>query len=594
MRGGHWALEAEGGKAYDPKVIRKLLSFVIPYKWYFVGALSFMIVNIPLNLIGPYLMKIAIDDGIAKRNMLVLALSSGAYLLSMLLGLLSSFGQGYLLAKGGQSVLFEIRGRLFSHIQRLSLGFFSKQETGQLISRLVNDVGALHDFLNFAVISIINDLLTLIGIIAIMLYMNLELSLISFAFLPLLIGLVLSFRSKMRRAYREVRRKIGKVTAGIQEGVAGVRVTQSFAKERENLERFNRTNLENLQANMQAAVVWSSFFPLVDIVGALATAAIIWYGGIQVVHGKMTLGVIVAFLGYVQRFFWPIMDLTRIYNMMQSATAASERIFEVMDTKPEIEDAEDAIELTDVKGNIRLKDVWFRYNEEDGFVIKGISNEIREGEVVALVGPTGCGKTTLVNLISRMYEPQMGAIYLDGVDIRRIKQSSLRRQMVVVPQDPFIFSGTIRENIRYGKLEAKDEEVEEAARIVRAHEFIAELPNGYDTEVGERGARLSGGQKQLISFARALLANPRILILDEATSNIDIYTEMLIQEALAELFRGRTVIVIAHRLSTVRSADRILVMEDGRIVEEGSHKELLEMGGVYKRLYEAQFATLSP
>jgi ABC-type multidrug transport system fused ATPase/permease subunit len=332
----------------------------------------------------------------------------------------------------------------------------------------------------------------------------------------------------------------------------------------------------------------------VDIVGALATAAIIWYGGIQVVHGKMTLGVIVAFLGYVQRFFWPIMDLTRIYNMMQSATAASERIFEVMDTKPEIEDAEDAIELTDVKGNIRLKDVWFRYNEEDGFVIKGISNEIREGEVVALVGPTGCGKTTLVNLISRMYEPQMGAIYLDGVDIRRIKQSSLRRQMVVVPQDPFIFSGTIRENIRYGKLEAKDEEVEEAARIVRAHEFIAELPNGYDTEVGERGARPSGGQKQLISFARALLANPRILILDEATSNIDIYTEMLIQEALAELFRGRTVIVIAHRLSTVRSADRILVMEDGRIVEEGSHKELLEMGGVYKRLYEAQFATLSP
>jgi len=381
---------------------------------------------------------------------------------------------------------------------------------------------------------------------------------------------------------------VANVTAKLEEGISGVRVVKSFSREDANIQRFDRTNVENLQANMQAVKVWSIYYPIIEVITAIGTCIVIWHGGIQIMGDFLTRGELVAFLAYVHRFYMPVRQISRVYTTMQSAMAASERIFEIMDTQPQGREWPDAVELPPIIGHVEYRDVSFAY-EEGEYVLHDISLTAEPGQTVAIVGPTGAGKSTIVNLLARLYELQEGAIIIDGYNIKDVTLRSLRSQMGIVLQDSFLFSGTVRENIRYGRLDATEEDIVEAAKVVSAHRFISQLPNGYDTEVGERGTNLSVGQRQLVSFGRALLADPRILILDEATSSVDAYTEMLIQKALEELLKNRTSFVIAHRLSTIVNADKLLVIDDGRIVETGTHAELLAQGGLYQKLYDMQF-----
>jgi len=490
----------------------------------------------------------------------------------------------------GQHVIYDISYKLFDHIQRLSLEFFDKQETGKIISRLTNDVQALNELLTQGITGIIRDFVMMVGIMFFMLYMNVKLSLLSFILIPLLFAITLSFRSKFRSAFREVRKKIANVTAKLEEGISGVRVTKSFSRENTNIKHFDKTNVENLEANMQAVKVWSVYYPIIEVITAIGTCIVIWNGGVQIMGEKLTRGELLAFLSYVRMFYMPIRQLSQIYTTMQSAMAASERIFEILDTKSKVVESPNAYDLPLIDGHVEYKNISFGY-DDNKYVLHDISFSVEPGQTTAIVGPTGSGKTTIVNLLARLYDPQEGSIIIDGNDIRKVRLHSLRRQMGIVLQDSFLFSGTIRENIRYGKLDATDEDIIRASEAVSAHRFISQMPEGYNTEVGERGSKLSVGQRQLVSFARALLANPRILILDEATSSVDAYTEVLIQKALEELLKNRTSFVIAHRLSTIINSDKLLVIENGKIVETGTHNELLSKGGLYQRLYNMQFVT---
>ncbi|HGE72110.1 TPA: ABC transporter ATP-binding protein, partial [Candidatus Poribacteria bacterium] len=482
--------------------------------------------------------------------------------------------------------------KLFKHIQTLSLEFFDRHETGKIISRLVNDVQALNELLTQGITGIIRDFVTMIGIMVFMLNMNVKLSLLSFTLIPPIFVLALLFRKRGRAAFREVRKKIANVTAKLEEGISGVRVVKSFSRENTNIQDFDKTNVENLSANMQAVKVWSFYNSIIEVLTAVGICIVIWGGGIQVMGESLTRGELLAFLSYVRMLYFPVRQLSQIYTTMQSAMAASERIFEVMDTKPKVIESPNAIELPPIVGHVKYNNVSFGY-EEDKYVLKDITFEAEPGQTIAIVGPTGAGKSTIVNLLVRLYDPQKGEITIDGYDIKNVTLKSLRSQMGMVLQDSFLFSGSVKENIRYGKLDASEKEIIQAAETVNAHKFISQLPAGYDTEVGERGTKLSVGQRQLVSFARALLANPKILILDEATSSVDAYTEMLIQKALEELLKNRTSFVIAHRLSTIINADKVLVIENGQIVESGTHLELLQIGGLYQKLYNMQFASVS-
>jgi ABC-type multidrug transport system fused ATPase/permease subunit len=434
----------------------------------------------------------------------------------------------------------------------------------------------------------IGDIFILVGIVIMMLILNAQLAMVTFTVIPiLLIGTIL-LGEKVREAYRLTRKKISGVTANLAESISGMRVVQSFSREMANAQQFDRVNVENLQANIQAARVSALFFPIVDVLGSIGTCLVIWFGGTLVMGDALTLGVLAAFMAYVTRFFMPIREISMLYNNVQSALAATERITEILDAESEVEEAEDAIELPRVKGEIKFNDVSFGY-APDNFVLNNIDLEIKENQRIALVGPTGAGKTSLASLVARFYDPQKGNITIDGYDVRKVTLKSLRSQMGIVLQDPLLFSGTIRENITYGRPDATEPEIVEAAKAVGAHDFVMNFAQGYDTVVGERGIRLSMGQRQLISFARALLADPRVLILDEATSSVDAYTELLIQNALKKLLEKRTTLIIAHRLSTVRSADRIIVVDNGRIVDTGTHEELMRREGLYRKLFEMQF-----
>jgi ABC-type multidrug transport system fused ATPase/permease subunit len=438
------------------------------------------------------------------------------------------------------------------------------------------------------VVTLISDLLTLFVIVAIMLWLNIPLTLVTLLVIPMLALLTWILQSRLRRAFRATRKKIAVVTSRLEESISGMKEIQSFTRERDTMETFRQANIADLQANVQAGRLFALAMPAVQVIGSIGTCLVLWFGGVFALSGEITVGLMVAFLLYVTRFFRPIMQLTFFFNTVQRSMAAAERIFETLDTKPEIVDAEKAVELTNVKGEVVFDNVTFGYNP-DNPVLKDVNIHVKPGETLAIVGPTGAGKSTLVKLLSRFYEPQYGTIKIDGYDVQNVTQDSLHRQMGVVLQEPFLFSGTIMENIRYGKPDATENEVKNVAKMVGAHKFIVDFPQGYETNVRERGTRLSVGQRQLLSFARALLRDSPILILDEATSSIDPYTELKIKKGLSVLLKGRTTLAIAHRLSTVRNADKIIAVNEGRIVEEGNHRELIQRKGMYYRLYKKQF-----
>ena len=583
--------EVAEGKAVDRRIIVRLLAFLRPYWRRMVAAFVLMLIASGLSLAVPYLVKLAIDQHIAQGDTVgltrVALLTAGAFV-----GIyLASMGQRYWLSWVGQRVLATLRAQLFQHLQELPLGYHDTHIVGVTISRVINDVAVINQLLSEGLITLVSDVLVLVGIVTVMLSMSPRLALLSFSVLPLMALATYLFARRAKVAFRDTRSRVAAVVGDLAEDISGMRVIQAFAQEDMSQERFDEVNRANREAHITAMSLSFVFLPSVEFLGMLATAIVLWFGGLSVARGELTLGVIVAFLSYVTRFFQPIRELSQLYTTVQAATAGGERVLELLDTQPEVADQPGATEMPLIEGLVELRDVSFSYRGDE-LVLRDVNLTVEPGQTVALAGVTGAGKTSIANLIARFYDVTEGAVLIDGIDVRQVTQRSLRRQMGLVPQDPFLFSGTISDNIRFGRPDAPDSVVEEAARLSNAHEFILALPDGYDTEILEGGVNLSIGQRQLVCIARAVLADPRILILDEATSSVDMLTEALIQEALQRLLAGRTAIVIAHRLSTIRNADVICVVQAGRIVERGSHEEVLAQGGIYRNLYERQFVDL--
>ncbi len=578
------------GKAFDARLAKKAFVFVKPHMRRVVLALVIMFLTTAANLTAPWLQQMAIDDGIMKGNTGLLVRLSVCYVLVWLFYWLTQYVQSRLVASLAQRVILSIRRTLFLHIQSQSLDFFDNREVGRIISRLTSDVGALNQFLTSASLSLVTDSLMLVGVLVLMIKMDLRLALMTFTAMPLMLIITILFRGRARLAYRDVRRKVATVTASVAENVSGVREVKSFSREEENLKRFEQINLDNRRAVMNAVRVSAVIWPMIEIIKSVAQCTVVTFGGYQVLLGALKVGMVWAFIAYIDRFFTPLQNMSQFYYTMQSAMAGAERIFEILETEPTIQDKPGAVEMPRIRGEVEFRNVTFAYGDTP--ILKGVSFTARAGDTIALVGPTGAGKTTIISLVARQYDITGGEILIDGVDIRDVTTHSLRSQMGVVLQDSFLFPGTVKDNLRYGRLDATDGEVEAAARSLGVHEFIAGLARSYNTEIQEGASNISTGQKQLLSFVRALLADPKILILDEATSSVDAYTEMVIQEALRKLLAGRTSFVVAHRLSTIAEADKILVIEDGRIAELGTHEELLQMDGLYRKLYDVQFSLL--
>ena len=576
------------GKAFDPHVTRRLLAFLRPHAVKMVWAFVLMLVASALTLAVPYLMKVAIDGaivakdaaGLGRISLLMAAAFVGLYI--------STAGQRYLLSWVGQRVLATLRSRLVEHLQRLSLGYHDKHIIGVTISRVISDVSVINELLSQGLITLVGDVLVLVGTIAVMLTMSPRLALITFSVIPLMLLATHLFSSRAKSAFRETRRSVAAIVGTLAEDLTGMRVIQAFAQEDETQRRFAAVNEANRDAHVGAMSLSFIFLPTMDFLGILSTGVVLWFGGRAVAADELSLGIVVAFLAYVSRFFQPVQELSQLYTTMQQAMAGGERVLELLDTAPEVPEPETPIEMPPIEGRIELDRVHFAYNPEVE-VLHDVSLLIEPGQTVALVGPTGAGKSSIANLVGRYYDVTGGALCIDGIDVRTVTQQSLRRQMGLVSQEPFLFPGTVADNIRFGRPDAEQTDVESAARLSNAHEFIVDLPNGYATEIVEGGVNLSVGQRQLVCIARAVLADPRILVMDEATASVDTVTEALIQEALDRLLAGRTSIVIAHRLSTIRNADVICVVQDGKIVEKGKHGELLALDGVYKNLYERQF-----
>ena len=577
----------------DRRLYRRLLAFVRPHRGRLLAGIGLMAVTAISGMVGPYLVQMAIDGFIKQKNVAGLNWIALAFLATAFLNWWTSFGQHYLVSWVGQTIIYDMRDRMFRHLQRLNFRFYDSMATGRIMARLMSDVDAINQLVSSGLVSIFADSMVLVTIMITMLKMNWRLALISFVTIPVLLAVLRWFTARMRRAFMEQRRKAADLNANLAESISGVRVTQSFTREDKNQGQFNQINEQNRQANMEAISVWAMFFPSIEVVSALGVALVLWYSGVLIRGGApdVTVGQVTAFILYLNRFFMPIRDLSQVYNVLQAAIVSAERVFEVLDQVPEVQDAPDACPMPRATGAVRFEDVTFGYDSGKP-VLKGVNLTAKPGETIALVGPTGAGKSSVINLLARFYDVQGGRVLVDGHDLRQVEQHSWRSQLGVVLQDTFLFSGSVRDNIRYGRPTATDAEVEAAAKAVGADEFISRMPQGYDTPVNERGAKLSVGQRQLIAFARALCADPAILILDEATSNIDTYTEALIQNALKTLLQGRTSFVIAHRLSTIRSADRIYFIDDGMVVEEGTHEELIAAGGRYADLYLGQFKAL--
>ncbi len=627
------------GKAYDGRLMRRLLTYLRPYKWHVVVALGAIILKSGLDVLGPFLTKVAIDKYLAKSPnshswigdrlsdapLTGIAQIGGLYVGILIFTFTLEFIQTYLMQWTGQKVMFDLRRQIFRHLQHMHVAFFDKNPVGRLVTRVTTDVDALNEMFTAGVVSIFEDVFVLAGIIAIMMKMNWRLALITFAVLPLIVYATKIFRDKVRDSYRRIRTAIARINAYLQEAVSGMLVLQLFNREKRAFNKFSDINASHMEAFKDAILAYSVYYPVVEIMSAIAIASIIWFGGNDVIRGVATIGVLVAFMQYAQRFFRPIQDLSEKYNILQSAMAAGERVFKLLDTKIEVTSPA-VTKRPQGPGRIEFEHVWFAYNvsghasgatsvptrpeaaaaggrvgtlvaplstlsqtTEPDWVLRDVNFVLEPGETIAVVGHTGAGKTTLISLLMRFYDVQRGAIRIDGVDIKEMNLDELRGRFGVVLQDPFLFSGTVAGNIRLGTTRIQDQDVEQAAEDVNLADFIRTLPGGFKEEVRERGSTLSTGQKQLISFARALAHNPKILILDEATSSVDTETEFRVRDALNRMVEGRTALIIAHRLSTIQRADKIIVMHKGQVREMGSHQQLLAQRGIYYKLYQLQY-----
>ncbi len=612
------------GKAYDSRLMKRLLTYLRPYRPQVIIALVAIILKAGVDVLGPYLTKVAIDKYLANRTeshslldrflspqpMTGIAQIAAMYLGLLLISFLFEFTQTYVMQWAGQKVMFDLRAQIFRHLQRLHIAFFDHNPVGRLVTRVTSDVDALNEMFTAGVVSIFEDIFVLAGIVAIMLNMSWRLALITFAVLPIIFVATSMFRKAVRESYRRIRIAIAKINAYLQEHVSGIVVLQLFNREKKSYEEFKKINRTHMDAYKDAIQAHAIYYPVVEVLSAVAIACVIWFGGNQVIREAVSLGVLVAFMQYAQRFFRPIQDLSEKYNILQAAMASSERIFKLLDTPAEVVSPE-PVQIPTGLGRIEFDHVWFAYRtaaqaaeeaaqrgeklkslghaDHYDWVLRDVSFTIDPGDTVAFVGHTGAGKTTIISLLLRFYDVQRGAIRIDGVDIRDMDLAELRRRYGVVLQDPFLFSGTVADNIRLGSRWIADSSIEDAAEQVNVADFIRSMPGGFDEEVKERGSTLSTGQKQLISFARALAHSPKILILDEATSSVDTETEFRVRDALNRMVEGRTSIIIAHRLSTVQRANKIIVMHKGEVREVGTHQELLAKHGIYWKLYRLQY-----